>query len=386
MSAARRGWMTGSSPPPRIGLAVFRLAPAGGLEQHALRLAAMLAGRGALVTILTTRAPPGAPPKAVAIERVAGRGRTNHGRLAAFAADSATAAAGRFDRTVAFHAIPGFDAIFCADPSRAAPAGLRAWLPRYRAYAALERRALARADPVLLLSTAQLEGFARNHPPARPRLRLLSPTVDRKRAAGAIAPLDKDAAREAMGVGPQDRVWLWMGLQAKTKGLDRALAALARAPDARLLVCGLDPAGRSGSAMVRLAARLGVGDRVRWLGFIDDPRLAQAAAASDLLLHPSRADVTGTVILEAMANGLPVITTAVCGYGEHVTAAGAGVVLTEPFAAGALDAALASAAPERLADWSRRALAYAGRDELYAGLAQAADLILAGAGDPGRAG
>ncbi len=110
-----------------------------------------------------------------------------------------------------------------------------------------------------------------------------------------------------------------------------------------------------------------------------DEGLAQATAAADLLAHPSRADVTGTVILEAMASGLPVITTAVCGYGEHVVAAGAGVVLAEPFQAADLGWALAQATPERLAVWSANALAYAGRDELYSGLERAADLILADA-------
>lgn len=174
--------MTGSSPPRRIALAVFRLAPAGGLEQHALRLAAILARRGARVTMVTTRPPAGTPPD-VEVELVASRGRSNHGRLAAFAEDAARAVAGRFDRTVACHAIPGFDAIFCADPSRAGPQGVRRWLPRYRAYAALERAALAGGDgPVLMLSSAQLDAFAANHPAAVPRLRLLPPTVDRLRA------------------------------------------------------------------------------------------------------------------------------------------------------------------------------------------------------------
>jgi UDP-glucose:(heptosyl)LPS alpha-1,3-glucosyltransferase len=77
-----------------------------------------------------------------------------------------------------------------------------------------------------------------------------------------------------------------------------------------------------------------------------------------------------------------VVTTAVCGYGEHVVAADAGVVLSEPFQAAELDRALAQATPERLARWSANALAYAGRDELYSGLERAADLILADAAGP----
>jgi len=365
-----------------IALAVYRLAPAGGLEQHALRLAQILVQRGAAVTVFTTR-PPVQPPPGVEIELVASRGNTNHGRLAAFADDASRAIAGRFDRTVAFHAIPGFDAIFCADPSRGAPARPRRWLPRYRTYAELERRALANGDgPVLMLSSAQLEGFAANHPAARPRLKLLPPTVDRLRADPAAAtPTAQAAARQALALG-DGPVWLWMGLQAKTKGLDRVLHALPAAPVARLLVCGLDPTSRGAAEALRLAKRLSVEDQVKWLGFVSDAGLGEAMAAADLLVHPSRADVTGTVILEALASGLPVMTTALCGYGEHVVNADAGVVLPEPFDAAALDLALSQATPSVIAAWSANALAYAGRDELFSGLERAADLILEAA--PGR--
>ena len=366
--------MTASSP-PRIALAVFRLAPAGGLEQHALRLASILTGRGAAVTMITTRAP-AAPPPGVGIELLASRGSTNHGRLAAFAEDAARAVAGRFVRTVAFHAVPGFDAIFCADPSRAAPAGARVWLPRYRGYAELERRAMSGgAGPVLMLSSAQLELFAANHPDARGRLKLLPPTVDRLRADPVAATATaKAAARRKLALG-EGRVWLWMGLQAKTKGLDRVLHAMPAGWAVRLLVCGLDPTSRAGADALKLARRLGVEDRVKWLGFLSEAALGEAMAAADLLVHPSRADVTGTVILEAMANGLPVVTTAVCGYGEHVVKAGAGVVLSEPFDAAAFDTAVAQT-PETLVRWSANALTYANRDELYSGLERAADLIL----------
>jgi len=374
--------MTGSSGPGRIALAVFRLAPAGGLEQHALRLGQILVRRGVQVTVITTR-PPAQTPPGVEIELVASRGSTNHGRLAAFADDASRAIAGRFDRTVAFHAIPGFDAVFCADPSRGAPSGPRRWLPRYRTYAELERGALASGDgPVLMLSSAQLEGFAANHPAARHRLKLLPPTVDRLRADPAAAtPEVRAAARRALALG-EGPVWLWMGLQAKTKGLDRVLHALSAAPGARLLVCGLDPTSRGGADALRLAKRLGVESQVRWLGFVSDDALGEAMAAADMLVHPSRADVTGTVILEAMASGLPVITTALCGYGEHAVNADAGVVLAEPFDAAVFDLALARATPDVLAAWSANALAYAGRDELFSGLERAADLILEAA--PGR--
>jgi UDP-glucose:(heptosyl)LPS alpha-1,3-glucosyltransferase len=371
--------MTGSRPPRRrIALVIFRLAPAGGLEQHCLRLARMLAARGAEVTLVTTRPPAAPASEGVTLQILAARGRSNHGRLAAFAADAARAVAGRFDRTVAFHAIPGFDVVFVADPSRGRPAGLRRWLSRYQTYAALERGALGAdgAALILTLSSAQRAAFLETHDAAPGRLALLPPTVDRLRARPAPSPAARAAARDRLDMGGEAPVWLWIGLQPKTKGLDRALAALAHAPDARLIVSGLAPETRAGAAMARLAARLGVAARIRWLGFASEPALADAMAAADLLLHPSRADVTGTVILEAMASGLPVITTEVCGYAEHVLAAGAGAVLAEPFEPAALARALAAATPPTLAAWSANAAAYAGRDGLYSGLDVAADLIL----------
>ena len=369
--------MTASSAPMRIAFVIFRLAPAGGLEQHCLRLADILTGRGAAVTLITTRAPD-APPAGLAIEIVRPRGLGNHRRLAAFAEDAAKAVTGRFERTVAFHAIPGFEMIFCADPSRALPPIPRRWLPRYRAYAELEDQAMAKngARLVLTLSGAQRNAFIRNHYAAPERFALLSPTVDRLRVRPAPSPEARDAARQALGLQAAGPVWLWIGLQPKTKGLDRALAALAAVPRARLVVCGLEPARRAGAARVRRARRLGVGRRVVWLGFSSEAALSGAMAAADLLLHPSRADVTGTVILEAMAAGLPVVTTAVCGYGEHVASAAAGVVLAEPFDPAELRLALSAATPGRLATWSANALAYAGRDDLFSGLDVAADLIL----------
>ena len=100
-------------------------------------------------------------------------------------------------------------------------------------------------------------------------------------------------------------------------------------------------------------------------------------AAADLLVHPARADTTGTVILEALVNGLPVATTAVCGYAGHVREADAGAVVPEPFTPQSLVAALREASdPTRASAWSANAMRYGERPELYSGLEVAADIIL----------
>jgi len=350
----------------RIALAIFHLAPLGGREQQCLALARELAGRGHAVSLVFTGDAPALPPgvEAVTLPR---RGRTSHQIMSAFAEDARRAIAGRFDRTVSFHVLPGFDVIFCTDPARAAQPWWRQPLPRYRTYAALQTAAFA--DPgclVLALSGAQVAAYAAQHPVVPERVAVLPPAVDPGRRDHAAAPRPARPGAEA--------VWLWVGLQPKVKGLDRAIAALAAMPGARLAVCGLTRDDDKAAAVLRAAERLGVANRIDWKGFVGGEVLLRQIAAADLLIHPARGDITGNVILEALINGLPAVVTEVCGFSEHVARSGAGVVLPEPFSQADLDRAV-SAAPETRAAWSRAALAYAVDADLYGGVARAADLI-----------
>jgi UDP-glucose:(heptosyl)LPS alpha-1,3-glucosyltransferase len=100
-------------------------------------------------------------------------------------------------------------------------------------------------------------------------------------------------------------------------------------------------------------------------------------AAADLLVHPARHDTTGTVILEAVVNALPVITTSTCGYAQHVIAAQAGIVIREPFNAAAFAAALSAAEDTALrSQWSASAERYGAQSFLYDGRMRAAEIIL----------
>lgn len=88
-------------------------------------------------------------------------------------------------------------------------------------------------------------------------------------------------------------MWLWVGAQAHVKGLDRVLAALQSAPaDTTLLVAGVAPDSKDALQAGRVVARKP--GSVRFLGFRDD--IPDLMAAADVLVHPSRLDVTGQVI------------------------------------------------------------------------------------------
>jgi UDP-glucose:(heptosyl)LPS alpha-1,3-glucosyltransferase len=148
------------------------------------------------------------------------------------------------------------------------------------------------------------------------------------------------------------------------KGLDRALRGLASLHGparerARLLAVGEGPTRRWASQLTRL----GVSVRCRLLAGRDDvPDLLQAA---DLLVHPARRDTTATVLLEAVAAGLPSLCTEACGYARHVRTSGAGVVLDEPFAQDDFDRELALLADQDLTEMGEAALRYADEVDLH---------------------
>ena len=96
------------------------------------------------------------------------------------------------------------------------------------------------------------------------------------------------------------------------KGVDLLIAAFARIvpqhPDARLIICGDgDPA--LVASLKQQAAALGIADRITWPGFVDgDLRLA-AYACAEMFVLPSHSENFGIALLEAMAAGLPCIST-----------------------------------------------------------------------------
>jgi teichuronic acid biosynthesis glycosyltransferase TuaC len=107
----------------------------------------------------------------------------------------------------------------------------------------------------------------------------------------------------------------------------RALAALDPARRPEYLVIGDGPC-RPG--LERLAAELGVADRVRFLGQLPNPEAVARAAGCDLFVMPGVEEPFGVAFVEAMAAGLPAIGSRGEGGPEDIAAAGPGMVLVEP--------------------------------------------------------
>lgn len=126
--------------------------------------------------------------------------------------------------------------------------------------------------------------------------------------------------RSALGLAPTTPAVLFLGSGFARKGLDRLLHALARSRrrDAHLIVVGYD----SAEAMYQsLAKSLGLAERTRFLGGRRDTEACYAAA--DLYVLPTRYDPFANTTLEALASGLPVITSQTNGACELInTSAG----------------------------------------------------------------
>jgi len=107
----------------------------------------------------------------------------------------------------------------------------------------------------------------------------------------------------------EDVIFLWAGRLEPTKALPLALEALARTRNlpVRLLVAGEGP---QREAWERLAVRLGLQERVTFLGTVAWERMPEFYSQADVLLFTSLRDTFGTVVFEAMAHGLPVLTLA----------------------------------------------------------------------------
>jgi UDP-glucose:(heptosyl)LPS alpha-1,3-glucosyltransferase len=123
------------------------------------------------------------------------------------------------------------------------------------------------------------------------------------------------AARAEAGLDAHAWTALFAGSGFERKGLGTALEALAALADgsARLLVLGKGDTGPYRD----LAARLGIEARVGWLGARPDAERWYAAA--DALVLPTRYEPFGNVHLEALASGLPVVTTTAAGGAEAVS-------------------------------------------------------------------
>jgi glycosyltransferase involved in cell wall biosynthesis len=158
--------------------------------------------------------------------------------------------------------------------------------------------------------------------------------------------------RAAHGIPPDRPVMLTVGRVAFEKNLAFLIDVLARvkqaAPDVLLVVAGEGPGLK---ALVRDVAKRGLGSNALFVGYLDRRSgLLDCYRGADLFVFASRTETQGLVLLEAMALGVPVVSTAVMGTKTVLAGAPGAVVVAEDVVAfGQAAAALLGDAPRRAA-------------------------------------
>ena len=94
---------------------------------------------------------------------------------------------------------------------------------------------------------------------------------------------------------------------------------------------------------------------------------------ADLFLHPARNESAGSALIEALAAGLPVLTTDICGFAPFVQSA-TGTVLESPFKQDELVKMLSNMLP-RLNELKKQTLAYAEKEDFCSRARVFADIL-----------
>jgi UDP-glucose:(heptosyl)LPS alpha-1,3-glucosyltransferase len=372
----------------QLAFCLYKYFPFGGLQRDFLRIALACQARGHAIRVYTLEWR-GDIPNGFECVVVPVTAFSNVRRYIRFSDWVARDLAMRpADRIIGFNKMPGLDVYFAADPcyeekARALRNPLYRLSGRYRHFSAYERAVFAPESQtgILMISQIQQSLFEKHYGTPKHRFHLLPPGISRDRRAPANAAEIRADFRREFALNENDLLLLQVGSGFKTKGLDRSLKALASLPDnlpetlrsrTRLIAIGQDDP----APFMRLARSLGIAERVAILPGRDDiPRFLLGA---DLLIHPAYNENTGTVLLEALVAGLPVLTSAVCGYAHYIEEAEGGCVVAEPFAQETLDAALEKmlSDPTARSRWQTNALRFAETADIYSNAESAAELIL----------
>ena len=278
----------------------------------------------------------------------------------------------QYDAVIGFNKMPGMDIYYGADfcyIGRAVPRynQLYRLTPRFHHFFTFEREVFStqRATQILSLSEREKGVYQQFYGTPENRFHILPPTLDANRQIPANPMQVRREMRAEFTINDDQFLLLFVGSGFKTKGLDRAIEALSALPDnlrsrTELIIVGQD----TETFYQRLATRLHVEKQIRFLGGRSD--IPEILAAGDLLLHPAYSENTGTILLEALTAGLPVLTTDVCGYAHHIKEANAGIVLRSPFSQEKLDRRLEEILNSTSRDlWSKNGRTYAANPDLY---------------------
>jgi glycosyltransferase involved in cell wall biosynthesis len=211
----------------------------------------------------------------------------------------------------------------------------------------------AHAQAVLAVSSRLVQDVALPLGLPPDRVTVIGNGVDLAR----FRPLDRLSARKRLGLEPEAKVLIGVGNLIELKGFQRVIPLLPglrqRFPGLQYLIVGGSAQQADISAQLRsLAERHGVADIVRFCGPQSQAELVWFYSAADVFVLATAYEGWANVFLEAIACGLPVVTTRVGGNAEVIANPSVGT-LVDYWAADDFAAAIEQALQR---DWDRKVL------------------------------
>ncbi|MFT4863724.1 MAG: UDP-glucose:(heptosyl)LPS alpha-1,3-glucosyltransferase [Pseudohongiellaceae bacterium] len=351
---------------------IYNYFPYGGQQRDFLRISSEILARGHSVDVYTMSWT-GEVPRGMNIIEVPKRGYSRLSRYRNFTQWIQSNLVSKTDGPIiGFNKMPGLDIYFAADPcfltkARTQRGAYYKYTSRYRHFRDYELSVFGPLSKtqVLVLTPQQRDDFEHCYPGCQSRLHLLPAGISEDRKVLVRDRKRGQHIRDALNLKDDTQLILQLGSGFKVKGVDRSLKAIGSLnqilkSNCHYLLIGEDRANK----FVRLSKQLGISDKVTiWLGRDDVPQILQAA---DLLLHPAYSESAGYVLLEATIAGLPVLTTASCGYAFHIERAASGEVCSSPFSQQDLNVRLKHMLEQlHQSSWSANGLQYGHDEDLY---------------------
>lgn len=315
----------------KVGLVCRPFSFHGGVETATAGLLGALLAVGHEVELISTRRQPDVP--GVPVRRVPVIRHPSVLRVLSFALAARTAAA-----RGGYHIVQSHERGLRQDLYRAGEGSHEAYLeamgrrarfdPYHRLICALERRIfrLRTARHVVAISAGGKADIQRRYHTDPRHLTVIYNGVDLQRFHPDNRARHRARTRAALGIA--DRAWLvlFVGSGFERKGLGPLLDAFARVAggDGHLVVAGKGNVPRYQA----LAARLGIGEHVTWTG--PQREVEKLYAAADVVALPALYEPFGNVHLEALASGVPVLSSAAAGGSEVIQPGENGWVVAQP--------------------------------------------------------
>ena len=321
----------------RLAFCIFKYFPYGGLQRDMFRAAEIAIARGHVVDIYTMHWE-GDAPWGATVNVIPAKGLTNHGRASTFCAQlrkifNHTA----YNRIVGFNKIPGVDIYFTGEncfaqhlENKSRP--ILKFIPRYFTFSLLEKKVFEEKSKteILLISPREKEVYQKFYHTQNDRFHLLYPGIERRSFSNEEALNIRKRTRDFYGIS-ENTIWLLLvASDYGLKGLGRILDAICALDERLSDKIMLTVAGQDNSASYQeFLHQHAIKTRVDFLGSSNN--IYELMSSADLLVHPAKLELAGKVLLEALVNHLPVLTTAICGCAYYVEESQGGKVLPEPF-------------------------------------------------------